>query len=164
MREKTALAASPFGLLRQMTSELDRMFEDPWTFRWPALPAEAAATFAPKVDVFEKDNRLITRVDLPGVKKEDVSVEVADGLLTLTGERKIEKEEKKDNVYRSECQYGSFFRSVPLPEGVKADEVKATFVNGVLEVSVPLPVVAAKAIPTKIEVKEAAAAPAKAAA
>jgi HSP20 family protein len=164
MREKKALAASPFGLLRQMTSELDRMFEDPWTFRWPALPAEAAATFAPKVDVFEKENRLITRVDLPGVKKEDVTVEVADGLLTLTGERKTEKEETKDNVYRSECQYGSFYRSVPLPEGVKAEDVKATFVNGVLEVSVPLPVAPAKPAATKIEVKEAAPGAAKAAA
>lgn len=164
MREKKALVASPFGLLRQMTSELDRMFDDPWTFRFGALPAATAATFAPKVDVFEKDNRLVTRVDLPGVKKEDVSVEVSDGLLTLTGERKTETEEKNDNVYRSECQYGSFYRSVPLPEGVKPEDVKATFVNGVLEVSVPLPAVAAKPAATKIEVKEAAAGPAKAAA
>lgn len=164
MREKKALAASPFGLLRQMTSELDRMFDDPWTFKFPVLPTETATAFAPKVDVFEKDNRLVTRVDLPGVKKEDVSVEVSDGLLTLTGERKTETEEKKDNVYRSECQYGSFYRSVPLPEGVKPEDVKATFVNGVLEVSVPLPAVPAKSAATKIEVKEAAPGPAKAAA
>ena len=164
MRDKKALAAGPFGLLRQMTSELDRMFDDPWTFRLPVLPAETVAVFAPKVDVFEKDNRLFTRVDLPGVKKEDVSVEVSDGLLTLTGERKIETEEKKENVYKSECQYGSFYRTVPLPEGVKAEDVKATFANGVLEVSVPLPVAPAKPAATKVEIKETVADRPKAAA
>lgn len=141
MNQKKALAkaASPFGLLRQMTSELDRMLEDPWTLRWPVLQIEKDM-WAPKVDVVEKDNRLITRVDLPGVKKEDVSVEVADGQLTISGERKSETEEKSNgNVYRAECEYGSFYRTVPLPQGVKPEDVKATFANGVLEVSVPLP-------------------------
>ena len=141
MNEKKALAkaASPFGLLRQMTSELDRMFDDPWTLRWPSLQIEKDM-WAPKVDVLEKDNRLITRVDLPGVKQEDVSVEVADGQLTISGERKSETEKKNNgNVYRAECQYGSFYRTVPLPQGVKPEDVKATFANGVLEVSVPLP-------------------------
>ena len=73
------------------------------------------------------------------MKKEDVSVEVADGCLALSGERKPEKEEKKDNFYRSEREYGSFYRAVPLPEGVKLEDVKATFADGVLEVSVPRP-------------------------
>jgi HSP20 family protein len=132
----------PFALLRQMTSEFDRAFEDWRSARWPffgrAASAEAAA-WAPKLDVFERDNRLVTRVDLPGMKKEDVAVEVTDGHLALSGERRREKEEKKDNFYRSECEYGSFYRAVPLPEGVKLDDVKATFADGVLEVSVPLP-------------------------
>ncbi len=145
MNQQKALAkaASPFGLLRQMTAEFDRMFEDPWTRRWPVLRIEKDI-WAPKVDVLEKDNRLITRVDLPGVKKDDVSVEVADGRLTLSGERKSETEDKNNgNVYRSECEYGSFYRTVPLPPGVKPEDVKATFANGVLEVSVPLPAPAA---------------------
>ena len=156
MNEKKALAkaASPFGLLRQMTSELDRMFDDPWTFRWPALQVDTAM-WAPKVDVLEKDNRLITRVDLPGVKKEDLSVEVTDGQLTLSGERKSETENKNGNVYRAECEYGSFYRTVPLPQGVKPEDVKATFVNGVLEVSVPLPM-QAKTNGTKIPIQPAA--------
>jgi HSP20 family protein len=68
-----------------------------------------------------------------------VSVEVTDGHLTLSGERKRETEEKKDDFYRSEREYGSFYRSVPLPDGVKLEDVKATFADGVLEVSVPLP-------------------------
>ena len=146
-KEATLVPASgsrdPFQMLRQMTSELDRMFDQPFwsSLRWPAFRtalAEAPA-WAPKVDVFERDRRLVTRVDLPGVKKEDVRVEVTDGHLALSGERKRETEEKKDNVYRSERDYGSFYRAVPLPQGVKLEDVKATFSDGVLEVSVPLP-------------------------
>ena len=130
------------------------MFDDPWNATWPALKSDAASTWFPKVDVVEKDNRLVTRVDLPGVKKEDVTVEVRDGALVLWGERKTETEDTKRNVYRSECQYGSFYRAVALPDGVKAEDIKATFTNGVLEVSVPLPV--AKPNGTKIAIKDAA--------
>jgi HSP20 family protein len=132
-------------MLREMTSEFDRMFDaGPWpTFRWPLVRPKAlseGAAFTPAVDVFEKDNRLFTRVDLPGLKKEDVKVEVIDGQLSISGERKSEVEETKDDFYRCEREYGSFYRSVPLPEGVKLEDVKATFADGVLEVSVPLPV------------------------
>jgi HSP20 family protein len=152
MFEKKSLAArrvpEPFGLLRQMTSELDRVFDQPFgMFRWPfaeMAPAEPLA-WAPKVDVLTKGNQLITRVDLPGMKKEDVKVEVADGYLLLSGERKKELKEEKDDVYREEREYGSFCRTVPLPKGVKPDDVKAVFANGVLEVTVPLPAAAAPA-------------------
>jgi HSP20 family protein len=133
-------ARDPFAILRQMTSELDRAFDDWPSFRFPSLGgATESIAWSPKIDVFEKDNRLVTRVDLPGMKKEDVSVEVTDGHLALSGERKRETEEKKDNFYRSEREYGSFYRAVPLPEGSRLEDVKATFSDGVLEVSVPLP-------------------------
>jgi len=82
---------------------------------------------------------LVTRVDLPGMKKDDLTVEVTDGHLALSGQRKRETEEKKDNIYRSEREYGDFYRLVPLPDGVTLADVKATFADGVLEVSVPLP-------------------------
>jgi HSP20 family protein len=132
-------AHDPFSLLRQMTSELDRVFDD-----WPSpLFGEAVTTesigWSPNVDVFERDNRLVTRVDLPGMTKEDVSVEVTDGRLSVYGERKRETEGTQDNFYRSEREYGSFYRAVPLPDGVRLEDVKATFSAGVLEVSVPLP-------------------------
>jgi HSP20 family protein len=135
-------AGEPFGLLRQMTAELDRAFEDPFwaSFRLPARFVGARNTWTPGIDVFEKDNHLVTRVDLPGMKKEDVKVEVADGHLTIAGERKVETEEKKENYLRSEREFGSFYRAVPLPEGVKFEDVRATFADGVLEVSMPLPV------------------------
>lgn len=116
-------ARDPFAILRQMTSELDRAFDDWPSFRFPSFGQRATESIAwsPKIDVFEKDNRLVTRADLPGMKKEDVSVEVTAGHLALSGERKRETEEEKDNFYRSEREYGSFYRAVPLPEGVKLE-------------------------------------------
>jgi HSP20 family protein len=133
----------PFAVLRQMTSELDRVFERPFgtAFRWPSFRGafHDGAEWSPQIDVFERDNRLVTKVDLPGLKKEDVKVEVTDGHLAISGERKSETEETRDNVYRCERSYGSFYRAVPLPEGAKLEDVKATFAEGVLEVSVPLP-------------------------
>jgi HSP20 family protein len=147
----------PFALLR---AEFDRFFGEPaWpAFRWPAFKATALAEgtkWLPEIDVFEKDNRLVTKVDLPGMKKEDVKVEVTDGHLAISGERKTEAEEKKDRFYRCEREYGSFYRVVPLPETVKLEDVKATFADGVLEVSIPLPAKAEPAV-KKIEVQDAA--------
>lgn len=148
-------AGDPLALLRQMTSVFDRAFDDWPMFRFPGGGplTTAAAVWSPKVDVFERDNRLITRVDLPGLKKSDVSVEVTDGQLALSGERTRESEETRNNVYRSEREYGSFYRCVPLPEGVKLDDVKATFADGVLEVSVPLPARPAATV-RKVQIEE----------
>lgn len=149
------------SLLRQMTSELDRMFDLPgWPrLRMPARRTEAA--WYPEVDVFERDKRLVTKIDLPGMKKDDVKVEIVDGHLAISGQRKTEAEEKTDNYYRCEREYGSFYRAVPLPDGVSLDDVKATFADGVLEVSVPLPAPAsAKARTVAIEDGAKAAKPA----
>jgi HSP20 family protein len=142
-----------------MTSDLDRMFGASArpSFRSPSFRTQSvseAATWFPEIDVFEKDNRLVTKVDLPGMKKEDVKVEVTDGHLAISGERKSESEEKKEHFYRSEREYGSFYRAVPLPEGVKLEDVKATFSDGVLEVSVPLPA-QPEAKVRKVEIQEA---------
>lgn len=163
MKKETAVARraaprDPFAMLKDMTSELDRIFEETgWpTFRWPSLrrPEFEGASFTPSIDVFEKDNRLFTRVDLPGMKREDVKVEVTDGQLAISGERKSETEEKKEDFYRSERAYGTFYRVVPLPEGVKLEDVKATFKDGVLEVSVPIPA-APKAEVRTVQIEDA---------
>ena len=131
----------PFALMR---AEFDRFFNEPsWAgLHWPTFRfgrGEEAA-WNPEVDVFERNNYLVTKIDLPGLKKEEVKVEVTDGYLAISGERKREEEEKKEEFYRCEREYGSFYRAVPLPKGVKFEDVKATFADGVLEVSVPLPV------------------------
>ena len=137
------LARDPFTLLRQMTSDFDRMFSD------PGLPRSA---WMPQIDVFEKHGRLVTKIDLPGMKKEDVKVEVSDGQLVISGERRMDAESAEDQFYRTEREYGSFYRAVPLPEGAKLEDVQATFADGVLEVSVPLPKAGAK--PRTVEIKE----------
>lgn len=135
----------PFALMRQMTTELDRLLDEPvWSFRRPLLRRMGVSEpvpWYPNVDVFERSGRLVTRIDLPGMKKEEVKIEVTDGQLAISGERKREEEQKKDNFYRCEREYGSFYRSVVLPDNITLDDVKATFADGVLEVSIPLPVV-----------------------
>lgn len=131
----------PFALFRQMTADFDQLFAEPF-LRWPAFrarPMRESATYFPEIDVFEKDNRLVTKIDLPGMNKEDVKVEINDGRLVISGERKSEAEEKKESFYRCERSYGSFYRAIPLPDGARIEDVKATFSAGVLEVSVPLP-------------------------
>jgi HSP20 family protein len=151
--------ADPFALMREMTSEFDRWFREPARpfFRWPSMRRRPVSEVGwyPEIDVFEKDNRLVTKIDLPGMKKEDVKVEVTDGQLAISGERKSEAEEKGDEFYRCEREYGSFYRSVPLPEGVKLEDVKATFADGVLEVSVPLPARPESKV-RKVEIQESA--------
>jgi HSP20 family protein len=154
---KRAEAVNPFGLLRQMTKEFDRMFDE-GAFRVPFFDKVAKTEWIPGIDVFEKDNKLVTKIDLPGMKKEDIKIEVADGYLAISGERKTEAEEKNDNYYRCEREYGSFYRSVPLPDGATAENIKATFAEGVLEVSVPLPLKAVEK-PKTVTIEE----PAKAA-
>lgn len=159
-KKETALtrggaAPDPFAILRQMTSDLDRMFEES---AWPSFRTRRVsetANWFPEIDVFEKDTRLVTKVDLPGMKKEDVKVEVTDGHLAISGERKTEAEERKEQFYRCEREYGSFYRAIPLPEGVKFEDVKATFSDGVLEVSIPLPA-QPEAKARKVEIQEPA--------
>ena len=150
----------PLGMFRRMTSEFDRLFEEAAfpTAKWSLFrtqPALKSTNWLPQIDVFERDNRLVTQVDLPGMKKDDVKVEVNEGYLTISGERKIEMDEKKGEFYRCEREYGSFYRAVPLPDGVSFDDVKANFADGVLEVSVPLPVTAEKK--RHVEIEEVAA-------
>jgi HSP20 family protein len=166
-KEETAMTPTrfgrdPFGALRQVASEFDRVFDEPFwpSFNWPfrGFLAPRTTAWSPGIDVFERDNRLITKIDLPGLKKEDVKVEVTDGWLTIFGERKNEVEEKKENYYRCEREFGNFYRAVPLPENVKFEDVKATFTDGVLEVSVPL-TVKVEPKPRNVEIEE----PAKAA-
>ena len=131
-------ARDPFAVMREMTSELDRVFREP---SWPSLRLPSfwarrgtEAGWYPEIDVFQKDNRLITKIDLPGMKKEDVKVEVTDGHLAISGERRRETEEKGKEFYRCERESGSFYRQVPLPEGIRLEDVQATFADGVLEV------------------------------
>ena len=130
-REET----NPFAFMRRITDELDRAFGlQPEV---PEFPALLPRMWAPEIEVFERNERFVVRVDLPGLKKEDVKIAVTHDELTIEGERKLEKEEKEKGFYRTERTYGRFYRRIPLPEHVKAENTVAAFRNGVLEIEMP---------------------------
>jgi HSP20 family protein len=91
------------------------------------------------MDLVETDDHLVLRADLPGLEKDDVEIEIKDGVLTVSGERKSEHTENSEGFYRSERAFGSFSRALSLSDGVKAEDVTADFDKGVLEVKVPKP-------------------------
>jgi HSP20 family protein len=95
--------------------------------------------WSPQVEMFEREGQLVVRADLPGMTKDDVNVEIAENAINISGERTSEHEDQGEGYYRSERSYGSFYRSIPLPEGASADEANATFRNGVLEITIPAP-------------------------
>lgn len=129
----------------EMARWFDRMVEDFWRRPFPTLmrperwwPAEADMILRmPAVDVYEEKDHVIIKAEIPGLAKEDISVQVTDSTLMIKGEKKREEEVKEDDYYRCERSFGSFSRAVGLPCEVKADQVKASFKNGVLEVRMP---------------------------
>ena len=134
---------SPFALLQRFFSDdLAGLLTDgrgPRGRMTPQLPDVAAAASAPKVDMVQRGNELVVRTDLPGVRADNITVEINDNALTISGERQEERTEDDNGVYRYERSYGAFFREIPLPEGAIVDQAKATFKDGVLEITVPAP-------------------------
>jgi HSP20 family protein len=136
-------AADPFAFMRRVTEELDRAFG--LRGEVPVMPEVYPRMWTPQVEVFERGEKFIVRVDLPGLTKEDVRIEVSPDELTIEGERKLEKEEKEEGLYRSERTYGKFYRRIWIPEHVKAENAVAVFRNGVLEIEMPaIPIPEAK--------------------
>lgn len=157
---KPVAASTPFGFMRRFTTDMERLFEDFESFRFPSLFGREFFPFtrefehvdwSPAIEVRQEKGQFIVRTDLPGLKKDDVKVELTDNLLTISGERKEEKEEKREGYYRSERSYGSFYRQVPLPEGAKTDTAKAEFTDGVLQITLQAPEREPK--PRRLEIK-----------
>jgi len=143
LERRTPEMANPFQMMRRFTKDMERMFEG---FNFPAFFRTDFAPFrmefenvqwVPQIEVLQNNGQFMVRADLPGLTKDDVTVEMTDDILTIFGERKKETEEKREGFYRSERSYGSFYRQIPLPEGVKAEHAIATFQNGVLEITMP---------------------------
>jgi HSP20 family protein len=130
---------SPFALMRRFSEEMDQYFEQVGAGRSGSGMAAGGGLFSPSVEVFERDGQLIVRADLPGMTKDDVHVEVTHDTLMLTGERRSEHEERQSGTFHSERSYGAFHRQIPLPEGVNAEQVQASFKDGVLEITMPAP-------------------------
>jgi HSP20 family protein len=117
----------------------------------------ARQRWSPAMDLVEVDDHFVLKADLPGLSEDDVSIEVNDNVLTVSGERKSEHESRERGFYRVERAYGSFRRTLTLPEGVDADAISASFDRGVLEISIPKP---EQRKPRKIAIGGASAQPA----
>lgn len=150
VKQATALPTRPvFNMFGSLQREIDRLFED---FSPAFAAGRPLADVKAHMDLAETPEGLELSVELPGLEEKDVDVTVRDGVLTVSGEKKLESEKKDKNYHFVERSYGSFSRSVALPDGAKADQIKATMSKGVLKVVIPTP---AKTEPKKIEVKAA---------
>jgi HSP20 family protein len=140
-------STSPSALMRQLSREMDRLMDSFFDARFGSQPWDTRSgdedwrsMWTPRIDVQRRNDAIVVRADLPGVRKEDVEIEVEDNALILSGERREEREEgAEDQDYHFfERSYGSFYRAVPLPEGTNLEEIKAEMRDGVLSVTVPL--------------------------
>jgi HSP20 family protein len=144
--------SGPFSTMRRITEEMDRLF-DSFGFGRSFFPSEfgqgaqfgygdpqgIAARWTPRVDIVERDEKLLISADLPGVKKEDVKVEINQDSVTIQGQRHQERTSSDRGYYQSERSYGSFYRSIPLPEGADPESAFATFRDGVLQIELQAP-------------------------
>jgi HSP20 family protein len=130
-------ALNPFATMRRFADEVDRMLL--------GSGAETEIGWAPIVDVQHRNGNLVISAELPGLKKDELKVQVTDDQLVIEGERKREHEEVHGGYHRLERSYGRFFRAIPLPEGAKSDQVKAELKDGLLTVTIPAPEAVKKA-------------------
>jgi len=137
--------------LQELRREIDRIWDEffgrtQFPERWERFE------WAPAVDVSETEEAIVVRADVPGLEPEDLEISLSGNFLTIKGEKKQEREEKKENFYRMERLYGSFVRSIELPAEVEADKVEATYKNGVLKIVLPKKAEAkGKTIKVKVE-------------
>ena len=127
----------PVRELDSLQSDMNRLFDS--FFQGKVANGVGGRRWIPAMDLVETADHLVLRADLPGMTEDDINIEIKDGVLTVTGERKGEHEERSEGFYRVERAFGSFSRSLSLPDGVDAGGVSARFDKGVLEVKIPKP-------------------------
>jgi HSP20 family protein len=155
-RSVARYGANPFALMQQLSEEMDQLF-DSFFFGAPARRrtqrSPIPSLWVPDVEVNEQDNQLQVRVDLPGIPKENVKVDIQDGVLVVQGERREERSEGEEQrgFRRTERRYGSFYRAIPLPEGVETEKAEAHMKDGVLELRLPMN---AQRQPRQLDIKE----------
>ena len=129
----------PVRELHTMQNEMNRLFNTFFDSPTPNGGNASVRRWIPAMDVVETEDHFVLRADLPGLSESDVNIELEDNVLTVAGERKSEHEQRSEGYYRVERAFGSFSRSLTLPEGINAEAIQASFDNGVLEVRIPKP-------------------------
>jgi HSP20 family protein len=135
----TIVRWEPFREISSLQSEMNRLFDSVFDAPRRGGNGGAMRRWMPAMDLVETEDQFVLRADLPGMSEDDITIEVEDGTLTVSGERKAEHEERNEGFYRLERASGTFSRSLTLPKGVDAEGVTASFDRGVLEVRVPKP-------------------------
>jgi HSP20 family protein len=154
--------SNPFEVMDRMTDAMDRTFDQvfrdfgmprrSWLARSPFRSGEREGLWSPRVEAIQKGDQFIVRADLPGLKKDDVQVDLTDDAITIRGERHDEHQEEREGYYHSEREYGQFSRTIPLPEGVIGESAQASFRNGVLEITMQAPPEATRG--RRLEIKD----------
>jgi HSP20 family protein len=129
----------PFGIAEELRDEMLRLWGQRPLLTPRPLAHQAEGQWAPRIDVYQKSGALIVKAEVPGMKKEDIKVEMDDGDLVVSGERKSESEVREEDYYRVERAYGSFYRRLQIPFEVKTEQIKANYKDGVLEIEIPKP-------------------------
>ncbi len=139
----------PTRELDSFQSDMNRLFDGFFGRRDTGNGSGYGRRWIPAMDLVETDDSLVLRADLPGLERDDIEIEVKDSVLTVSGERKAEHEDKGEGYYRVERAFGRFSRALDLPQGIDASRVNANFKRGVLEVRIPKP---AERKPTRVEI------------
>jgi HSP20 family protein len=148
MPSRLSSGSNPFAELSRMQRDMEELAER--FFGGDVTAGAGMTTFAPPIDIVDRGNEIVVRADLPGMEQKDIQIELQDGVLTIRGERKEERDQEADNYRWSERWDGSFMRAITLPTGIDAAKIQAQFKNGVLDVRLPKK---QESSPKKIEVK-----------
>jgi len=142
IRQNRETGISPYDMVRSMSRVFDGL--------WPELDSTQEFQWAPPVDICEKGDCICIKAELPGISKDGIEIEIANGVLSIRGEKKAKEEESGETWHRREMRYGSFTRSFSLPPDVKHDKAEASFADGVLTITIPKE---EKALHRKIAIK-----------
>lgn len=127
----------PLSDISRLHNEMDRLFDGVFGNYEPMLKFSESGRFVPSIDIYEKDGNLTVKAELPGVSKENIEIQTTKDSLTIQGHTNEDKEVKESGYYRRECRFGKFTRTIPLPENVCTDQIKASFKEGMLEIQIP---------------------------
>jgi HSP20 family protein len=145
---ESGYGSGPFSIMRRISDEMDRLFENFGMGRSLLAGGQSApwseggnmpSMWSPHIEVCERDGKLIVQADLPGMKREDINVQIEQDAIVIQGERKAEHASTEPGYFRSERSYGSFYRTIPLPEGTNVDSAQASFRDGVLQIELDAP-------------------------